>query len=1404
VLVVVLLVSAAGIGSLLPFGLGSGQGASARVLPPSTASLRLGETSRSPWHGANAVLVRVGPAGGGATVTVAPSHGFVASPVNLSGGGFAVNSTMAVTFGAVSVTACSVGGLVSNASGNFSCVFPVPLLASGPYLVNATDGVASASAMFSIDPPGLAVTPVSGVVGTPVNVTGAGFAPSTSLAVSFGGRTISACTAGGVVTDAAGNFSCVFSVPTSRAGTVDVNASDGTNAATALFTVLAPVIAMTPTASFIGESVRLNGSGFALHALLTVSFGSKSVTSCSSGSLHANATGFLACSFAVPTTVAGTVVVNASDGTNLASTTFTVWAPTLAAAPSSGLVGSSVDVSGPGYVPAASIVLAFGPSGVGACSAGSLTANATGILNCTFSAPGLVAGTYDINASDGTNHASAAFVLGPPTLSLAPSSGYVGTPVAASGAGYRASTVVTLSFGSVAVTSCTSGSLRTSAQGNLACTFPVPHTTAGSHTVTVSDGTNSATAAFLVVPDLMLTPTNGTIGTSVQAVGTGFDATSSFTVAWNASFTLYAGTTDMSGGFSISFNVPNSPGGSHIVTAQEGSNGATAGFSLLPSVSLNPSAGMVGRAVNFHAQGLDASAGYTVLWDGTTTLCSGTTDSNGGLACSFDVPASAEGVHTVKVVEGAYAPSATFSVSPNVVLDPAGGAVAAPILLIGTGFEAATGYLACFQENVSACSSGTTFTTAANGSTQSGTYLTVPTLPPGSYYVDVSRAGSFVAAAPFSVTSANLELSPSSGPIGTAVNISGSAFTPNTQYTYCFQRAVQACSGSDVFTTNNSGNVPFGVALTVPSVAGGSYYVDVSRAGLVVALAAFLLTPLASVAPGSGEVASSAVVTASGLDSTAIYSVDWNATVSVCSGTTGAAGTLSCTFSVPSAPAGPHTLTISEGGYSPTVEFNVVPGFAANASSGTVGSAVIASGSGFDALSLVQVSWNGATVLCGATSNAVGAFSCGFTVPSAPEGPGTVVAAEGTLRTSLVFVVTPSAALSRANATVGGTVDVTGAGLPASEPFDVAWNASLTVCMGSTTLVGAFSCAFAVPPAAAGTYGLNVTSGANTLSPLPLRIVPAFSLSSSIGYVGSALNATGTGLDALASFAVAWNASDSPCSGHTDVNGGFTCMFLVPLAPGGLRSINLTEGSRILSVPFTIAPRATLTPSDGTPGASVSAYATGFAPGLPVTVTWNATATLCTGTTSAEGAYLCGFVVPTASKGTYDVTVTVGSATPVTGVFTVNGTVPTPAASSSTPVPWWIVAVVVVVAGVVLLGLVVLRRRRSTPRSEGEAPAPESPVGPSGPSSAAPAPSVPEYVELPAPISVPGSTPAPPPTAVAAATPAPSPPPESPPSPGEVPDIDLLIDQLDKIAAEILKKPSPAEAKETSEEDSAT
>ena len=152
----------------------------------------------------------------------------------INASGFIATHALSVTVGGV--TAPITSGGTTDASGNATVHFTIPSVATGTQAVVVSDGTNSATSptgfsVSAVSPPAVSgLSPTSGPVGTAAVINASGFIATHALTVTVGGVT-APITSGGT-TDASGNATVHFTIPSVATGTQAVVVSDGTNSAT--------------------------------------------------------------------------------------------------------------------------------------------------------------------------------------------------------------------------------------------------------------------------------------------------------------------------------------------------------------------------------------------------------------------------------------------------------------------------------------------------------------------------------------------------------------------------------------------------------------------------------------------------------------------------------------------------------------------------------------------------------------------------------------------------------------------------------------------------------------------------------------------------------------------------------------------------------------------------------------------------------------------------------------------------------------------------------------------------------------------------------------------------------------------------------------------------------------------
>lgn len=135
--------------------------------------------------------------------------------MTVTGAGFAANETgISVTF-----DGAKIGQTAASATGDWTLTFPVPASSSGTHVIavngSVTQLIGSADLGFKISAV-MSISQASGFPGSQVIVSGSGFAPKSTLQITFDDNPIS--NVGAITTSDSGNFSKTITIPVAQTG----------------------------------------------------------------------------------------------------------------------------------------------------------------------------------------------------------------------------------------------------------------------------------------------------------------------------------------------------------------------------------------------------------------------------------------------------------------------------------------------------------------------------------------------------------------------------------------------------------------------------------------------------------------------------------------------------------------------------------------------------------------------------------------------------------------------------------------------------------------------------------------------------------------------------------------------------------------------------------------------------------------------------------------------------------------------------------------------------------------------------------------------------------------------------------------------------------------------------------
>jgi len=489
------------------------------------------------------------------------------------------------------------------------------------------------------------------------------------------------------------------------------------------------ISSFTPTSGPPGTSVAISGDHFLGTSQVTIKGRPVEFTVNSPTSISAR----------VPTGLpqgTGPITVTTPFGTATSPSQFTVTCespgPTISSfTPTSGPVGTSVEITGTNFTSAVNEVLFDGSAG-GAFTVNSPTSITATVPELASTGPVTVeTATTGCTTSDPFTVTSV-----PPTISsFTPTSGPAGTPVNIYGTGFGLVTSITFN-------GTPDWSYSTYSSTWIQAYVP-PGATTGPITVTNDKGSATSTTAFTVTgppPTISLfTPTSGPVGTSVDIQGTNLTGATSVTFngTTDPSFTVNSAT-------DITAHVPaGATSGPIAVTTPAGTATSSSSFTVIPAPSISsftPNSGPAGTSVDI--QGTNFTAATSVTFNGTPDpifVVNSPTD------ITAHAPSGATtGPISVTTPGGTATSSSAFTViaPPKITgFSPASGHAGQQVTITGKNFAGVTGVRLG--------------TVSAKFTVNSATKITatVPVIPSGYYRWSVTNpAGTATSTSSFHVT----------------------------------------------------------------------------------------------------------------------------------------------------------------------------------------------------------------------------------------------------------------------------------------------------------------------------------------------------------------------------------------------------------------------------------------------------------------------------------------------------------------------------------------------------------------------------------------------------------------------------------------------------------------------------
>ncbi len=376
---------------------------------------------------------------------------------------------------------------------------------------------------------------------------------------------------------------------------------------------------------------------------------------------------------------------------------------------------------------------------------------------------------------------------------------------------------------------------------------------------------------------------------------------------------------------------------------------------------------------------------------------------------------------------------------------------------------------------------------------------------------------------------------------------------------------------------------------------------------IVLFLSTIITIPVhAAVAMSPSQGAVGTDITITGLTVGNTYTIRWD-DVDYKTGTVSSSG--SVTFAVNDSSGGSHSvkvLTNSTQVFSGT--FIIVPVIDIETSSGTVGTAVDITGTGFgSAENKIAVTFNGKAVKSGITANSSGTWTTTFTVPDAATGTHTVDAYGSTTEDDDVadenFTVSPKITVNPSTGGVGTVVTVTGTGFESAETGISLYYDDDKVRTGLIANVnGTWSTSFTVPSSIKGMHTIDAegdTTSDSEVEDKTFTVSPRVIVEPEGGYISDEIVISGSGFaNNESGIKVTYDGKVIESNLSANDQGYWTTTINAPDSVNGDHTVsaygNTTVADDVLESTFTIEALLTLNPRVGNVGDVVTVTGSGF------------------------------------------------------------------------------------------------------------------------------------------------------------------------------------------------------------------
>ncbi|MBI4753207.1 hypothetical protein HY793_02385, partial [Candidatus Desantisbacteria bacterium] len=763
---------------------------------------------------------------------------------------------------------------------------------------------------------------------------------------------------------------------------------------------------------------------------------------------------------------------------------------------------------------------------------------------------------------------------------------------------------------------------------------------------------------FTIKPRIWVNPTEGTVGTTITIVATGFGANEDIRVDFGCTNTINTSYTTDSGTFSVTFTINTQPIGTTTVICT-GSDSGTATWTIViikrEITNVFPTFGSVGAIITVAGTGYDANERVRIGFGTNSEITFVTASSMGSFSTTFTIDTQYTGTKTV-TVHGLQSGAISYGncrVMPKIILvTPSGGTVGTSVYVVGTGYGNGENVKLDFGIIMSKEMSWR----ATNVGTFDGWFNADDQQPYGTTTVVVTGINSGVGTISHFFIGVKLtDVVPAAGTVGQVVTVYGTGYNPNGNIHITFGNSPTAA------TTVAGANGSFAVPVTVDVQAFGTTTVLATGIdiGTSSAFSKFFIikSNIIHYSPSEGSVGTVVTIRSDGYGSGEEIIVEYGINPTLTTTHASTNGSFTIVFTIDTQPYDIHTITV-RGVDSKEVNyrsFKITPRIIlVSPSLGTVGTQIELLGNGYGAgveiavyFGTTEVSLKGNPDVSIWTDSIRGSFTAYFATKVRPAGTTTIYARSqgypGQVDTSTFFIIPKIIVCTPTHGTVGTTISLEGNGYYATEQVMINFGTNGTITTVTTSGItkvpaqdcwvgGTFSVTFTIDTQPYGTTTILATGLDSKLTAKEqIRIEPSIPFVIPIeGTVGSYVTIKGNGYGVSEGIVVDFGQYPNITQARTDIRGSFTAVFTVDTQYNGTTTIRATgTGTGMVSENiYMIKTKLSLiTPDHGTVGTLIFISSNGYGSSETINVTFGTTPSIAIAQSSERGTFSATFTI---------------------------------------------------------------------------------------------------------------------------------------------------------------------------------